>query len=130
MPEHGSFMWNELATRDVEKAKTFYGELLGWSFRDMDMGPSGTYTMIGNAGKDAGGMMSLAAMGAPDEVPPHWMSYIAVDDVDARTAKVAGLGGQVMREPFDIAGVGRMSVIRDATGAVVCLMTMSEQGSA
>ena len=49
MAEHGSFVWNELATSDVEGAKSFFGELLGWSFRDVDMG-QGTYTIVQNAG--------------------------------------------------------------------------------
>lgn len=126
MAEHGSFVWNELATSDVEGAKTFFGELLGWSFRDMNMGGQGTYTVIQSGDKDAGGMMSLANIDAPG-VPPHWMSYIAVDDVDARAGKVAALGGKVIREPFDIPNVGRMSVIADPSGAVVCLMTMAQQ---
>ena len=125
MAEHGSFVWNELATSDVEGAKSFFGELLGWSFRDVDMG-HGTYTIVQNAGSDAAGMMSLDNIEAPG-VPPHWMSYIAVDDVDARTGKVAALGGKVMREPFDIPNVGRMSVIADPSGAVVCLMTLAQQ---
>lgn len=128
MAEHGSFMWNELATSDVEQAKTFYGGLLGWTYQAMDMGPGGTYTIVENAGKQAGGMMALAAMGVPEGVPPHWMSYIAVDDVDARTAQVAGLGGRVVREPFDIPNVGRMSVIADPAGAVVSLMTLTGEG--
>lgn len=128
MAEHGSFMWNELATSDVDQARTFYGGLLGWAYQTMDMGGGATYTIIQNAGKQAGGMMALAEMGAPAGVPPHWMSYIAVDDVDARTAQVAGLGGRVMREPFDIPDVGRMSVIADPAGAVVCLMTLAGEG--
>ena len=125
MAEHGSFVWNELATSDVEGAKSFFGELLGWSFRDVDMG-QGTYTIVQNAGSDAAGMMSLDNIEAPG-VLPHWMSYIAVDDVDARTGKVAALGGKVMREPFDIPNVGRMSVIADPSGAVICLMTLAQQ---
>lgn len=126
MAEHGSFVWNELATSDVEGAKSFFGELLGWSFRDMNMGDQGTYTVIQSGDMDTGGMMSLANIDAPG-VPSHWMSYIAVDDVDARAGKVAALGGKVIREPFDIPNVGRMSVIADPSGAVVCLMTMAQQ---
>ena len=128
MTQHGSFTWNELTTGDVERAKTFYGDLLGWTYRAMEMGGGATYTIIRNADQDAGGMVALADIGMPKSVPPHWMSYIAVDDVDARTAKVAGLGGKVIKEPFDIPNVGRMSVVADPTGAVVCLITVVAGG--
>jgi hypothetical protein len=66
----------------------------------------------------------------PPGVPPHWFSYIEVDDVDARTAKVKASGGQVMREPFDIPGVGRIAIIADATGAHVGIMTSAAQAQA
>jgi predicted enzyme related to lactoylglutathione lyase len=124
MPAHGSFAWNELATSDVGKAKSFYGDLLGWTYQAMPMAGGVTYTIVRNADQSAGGMVALADIGVPKTVPPHWMSYIAVDDVDARTKKVASLGGKVMKEPFDIPDVGRMSVIADPTGAVVCLITL------
>jgi uncharacterized protein len=94
----------------------------------MEIGAGATYTIIRNADQDAGGMVALADIGMPKSVPPHWMSYIAVDDVDTRTAKVAGLGGKVLKEPFEIPNVGRMSVVADPTGAVVCLLTLSGGG--
>ena len=37
MSDHGAFHWNELNTRDTEKAKRFYEETLGWTFEDMPM---------------------------------------------------------------------------------------------
>jgi uncharacterized protein len=111
MPAHGGFTWNELMTTDVEQAKRFFGALLGWEYGAMDMGAQGTYTIIQNQGQGAGGMMALADSKAPPGTPPHWVSYVEVDDVDARTSRVEGLGGRVM------------SVIADPTGAVVCLIT-------
>ncbi len=32
----GALCWNELATTDVERAKSFYGELLGWAYETRD----------------------------------------------------------------------------------------------
>jgi len=119
---NGTFCWNELVTRDPEAARTFFGGLLGWTFREVDMGPSGTYTIIQNAGKDGGGMMKMdGAMW--DNIPPHWMAYIAVDDVDACAARTPELGGTICVPPTDVPGVGRFCVINDPTGAVVSLMT-------
>jgi hypothetical protein len=54
-------------------------------------------------------------------VPPHWDAYVTVDDVDAVTKRATANGGAVVKEPFDVMDVGRMSVIKDPTGAVFCL---------
>ncbi len=59
----------------------------------------------------------------PPEVPPHWMSYIAVDDVDARLAKAVDAGAKVLREPFDVPGVGRIAMLTDGGGAAIGWIT-------
>ena len=116
----GMFCWNELATRDVEKAKAFYTTLLGWTVTEMDMGPAGVYSMFMHGDKPVGGCF---AMHGPqfEHVPPHWGSYIAVENVDASLAQAKELGAEVLGEPHDIPGIGRMCVIRDPSGAVVSL---------
>ncbi|MCZ6839724.1 MAG: VOC family protein [Alphaproteobacteria bacterium] len=121
MANHGTFYWNELATTDVDGAKAFYSKVIGWKFDEMQM-EGGAYWML-KAGDDrAGGLMAMPSA-VPDGTPPYWMSYIAVDDVDAAVAKVSGLNGTVLTEPFDIPNVGRMAVIQDPQGAVISLMT-------
>lgn len=121
-PAMGTFVWQELMTPDPARAGAFFGALLGWTCREVDMGHMGMYTIASHGGKDLAGMMK---MDGPmwDGIPPHWMAYIAVPDVDAAAAKVAELGGKVCVPPFDIAGVGRVAVINDPTGAVVSLIT-------
>ena len=122
MADHGNFYWNELVTTDPGRCNAFYGTVLGWTSRDMDMGEGGTYTMFQANGTDVGGMFKM--QGPQFEgVPPHWMGYIAVDDVDAAVAKVEGAGGAVKAPPFDVPGVGRIAVITDPTGAAISLMT-------
>src|SRR5215510_11440961 len=71
---HGNFYWNELMTRDVEKAKKFYGETIGWSFEAMPM-PNGTYWVAKLDGKPVGGIFPL---NAPEfkGMPEQWMSYL------------------------------------------------------
>lgn len=129
MANHGTFYWNELATTDVDGAKLFYSEVLGWNFDGMPMPnvEGDTYWIIKSGDEMAGGLMDMPPT-APEGTPPHWLSYVAVDDVDAATAKVSGLGGTVIVEAFDIPNVGRMSVIQDPQGAVLSLMTPSESG--
>ncbi len=115
-PTTGTFCWNELLTGDVASARKFYTGLLGWEMEDHDMGEYGTYTLIKSGDTQVGGMMQMAGEQFKG-VPPHWLSYIAVEDVDASAKKAEELGGKICLPPSDIPGVGRFSVIIDPTGA-------------
>lgn len=121
MTSHGSFHWNELMTRDVEKAKKFYGGTIGWTFDGMPM-PDGTYWVAKMGDKPVGGLFTI---GGPqfDGVPEQWMAYLAVDDVDARVAKATAAGAKLMRPIFDVPGVGRIAILREPGGAAIGWMT-------
>ena len=116
-PEASTFCWNEILAGDVEKTKKFYTALLGWKTKAMDMGPMGTYTIFTRDDKGVAGCMPNPQPGAT----PTWMSYIAVDDCDAATKKAVSLGATVCVEPMDIPDAGRMSVLKDPTGASIGL---------
>jgi predicted enzyme related to lactoylglutathione lyase len=118
---HGSFYWNELMTRDAEKAKDFYGKTLGWTFDAMPM-PDGTYWVAKMGDAFVGGIFPLSSPQF-DGVPESWMSYIAVDDVDARTKKAEATGAALMRPIFDVPGVGRIAILREPGGAGIGWMT-------
>ena len=122
MADQGTFVWNELATSDIDGAKAFYSGLLGWTTEDMPMpGGEGTYTILKSGDTMAGGMWRMEGE-MFEGVPPHWMSYVEVDDVDGATEKAAKLGGKVMQPPFDVEGVGRITVLVDPQGAMIALM--------
>jgi len=118
---HGTFYWNELMTRDAEKAKKFYADTLGWSFEGMPM-PDGTYWVAKAGGGIVGGIFPLVGPQF-DGVPESWMAYIAVDDVDARVKKAQGAGATPMRPIFDIPGVGRIAILKEPGGAGIGWMT-------
>lgn len=122
-PPHGTFCWNELMTRDSAAAGKFYSELIGWKANDSSM-PGMQYTLFKTGENDAGGMMDMPTE-VPAEVPPHWMAYIAVDDVDALAKKTVELGGKLLFGPQEVPKVGRFITIQDPTGAVVSLITLS-----
>ena len=122
MSDHGVFHWNELNTRDTEKAKRFYADTIGWTFDGMPMGDT-TYWVAKAGDKMVGGVFDMNAMDMPKEIPEHWMSYIAVDDVDKRVAKAKKAGASVIREPFDVPEVGRIAIIKEPGGAVIDWMT-------
>lgn len=119
MTAHGHFHWNELVTRDVEKAKTFYGNTVGWTFDPM---PDGTYWVAKMGDAFVGGLFPISGP-QWDGVPEHWMSYVAVDDVDARVKKAQAADAKLMKPVFDIPGVGRIAILTEPGGAGVGWIT-------
>lgn len=121
-PTGGVFVWDELHTTDVEGAKAFYREVIGWSANDTDMGGGVTYTIFESGGEQRGGCMMIRQ---PD-MPPNWLTYIGVDDVDGKCKEAEDLGAQKMVDPMDIPGVGRFAGLIDPTGAAFALYKPSE----
>jgi uncharacterized protein len=121
MAEHGNFYWNELLTRDVERAKKFYGDVIGWQFESMPS-PMGTYWIAKVGDKTVGGLFPI---GGPqfEGVPEARMSYLAVDDVNARVKKAQAAGAKLMRPLFDVPGVGRIAILTEPGGAGVGWIT-------
>jgi hypothetical protein len=119
-----SLSWNELRTDDVEKAKGFYGELFGWTFKESpnDDGP-GVYVEIINAGRPNGGIMAKSAQ--MKDVPSHWGVYFAVADCDAMVEAVNAAGGTTLMPPMDVPEVGRFSVLADDNGATFTVIKLS-----
>jgi predicted enzyme related to lactoylglutathione lyase len=119
----GQVVWHDLMTTDVERARAFYGELLGWEVEVWKPGEM-DYPMITVNGQMHGGFATLdPASGAP----PHWIAYVRVDDVDAASERAAGAGGSVAFQPMDIPEVGRFSVIADQQGAVIATFSPGDE---
>jgi predicted enzyme related to lactoylglutathione lyase len=117
----GSFCWNELLTTDVGAARAFYGRLFGWRHQEMDMGPSGTYTIWTRGAEHVGGCAALPPPLLRTGCPPHWLAYVEVADVDAAAKQAAALGGRLHHGPADIPGIGRFAVLADPQGAEICV---------
>jgi hypothetical protein len=111
----GTFLWDEFMTDDVEGAKRFYTEVFGWTTKDMDM-ENGIYTMFQRGGDAQAAGLTAKPPGV--EAPPHWVTYLATDDVDATVEKATKLGGTTYAAPFDVPTIGRIAVLADPTGAV------------
>jgi uncharacterized protein len=121
--EPGSYCWSELTARDVDSAKSFYGETFGWEGETQPFGPT-TYTEWHNpGGPRIGGMIQMNEQW-PIEVAPHWMVYFAVEDCDATAARAAELGGTVSVPPSDIP-TGRFSVLDDPQGGYFSIIRLN-----
>src|SRR5207237_278339 len=119
---HGTPSWVDLQTTDQDAAKKFYRGLFGWTYDDMPAGPGVVYSMAKLRDHEVAAIAPLGDQAAAG-VPPHWNSYVTVSDVDASAAAVPDAGGTVIAPPFDVMDAGRMAVVADPTGGVLCLWT-------
>ena len=128
-PAPGSFCWTEIASDDAAKAKEFYANVFGWTFKDSDATDGAFAYHEYSTGGDypAGGLYEITPEMCPDGQPlppPHFMTYIAVDDVDENAKQAVALGGTIIKEPSDIPNTGRFAIIMDPTGAMFSTFKM------
>lgn len=121
--------WDELHTKDREKAEAFYNTLFGWTVTPVEMSPEYTYHLLNRA--DTGEMFAGSHQQGPDEAdqPSFWLVSLATDDVDKATLKSSELGATVIMEPADIPGTGRFAVLTDPQGAAYCILSYAEGGA-
>ncbi len=112
----GALCWNELASPDFDGSQAFYGGLFGWTLEPTDMGGEMPYLVIENGERSNGGVAPLQ----PPGVPPHWLTYLATDDLDAALAKVGELGGTLHAGPIEIS-IARIAIVTDPQGAAFAL---------
>ncbi len=111
----GTVAWVDLQTPDLEKARKFYGELLGWSFTGGDDPNAGFYTTALIRGRKVAGIAKLSGQ---SQFPAAWMVYFATDNADDCARRSKDAGGTVLMPPMDVMEHGRMAVLADPTGAV------------
>lgn len=111
---HGSFCFPELSTPDMDAAKRFYAEVLGWRAFDVPSA-GGTYALMQIDGKDVAGLHRSA------QGTSAWLCYLAVESADRTADRARELGATVRAAPFDVPGIGRMALLQDPAGATVAL---------
>jgi len=109
----GAFTWNELGTTDVEAAKQFYSDLLGWTYEELE-GSDLPYEVIINNGRSNGGIRPLG----PEEqgLPSYWSPYFGTASTEQTGKRAIELGGKVVVETIDVPN-GRFAAIADPQGA-------------
>jgi uncharacterized protein len=120
--------WFELSSTDPNKSFGFYHELFGWTKNDMQMS-MGTYSFLRNANGTVGAMWPMPSNQQAQGIPSYWGVYFLVDDCEKATAKAAELGATVCVPTMDVDGHGRMSVLADPTGAMLCLWQAAPQAT-
>lgn len=116
----GTLAWNDLTTRDPEKAAEFYAQWAGWDVQPMDAGPM-PYWQVSIDGRGEGGIMPMPDT-MPPEVPAFWMPYFGAPDVAATVDKARKLGATVQVEPTQVADMLIFAVLADPAGATFALL--------
>jgi predicted enzyme related to lactoylglutathione lyase len=113
--------WFELATPNLDAAKTFYHQLLGWSSSDSPMGPDEVYVMFHQNNLSMGGAYRITEPMEARGIRPHWMIFFATPDLESSCRNIVALDGTITVEPMQIGEHGRMAVATDPEGAVFSL---------
>ncbi len=120
----GAFCWLDLAASDADRAKRFYAQAFGWTFREQPaLGGHFTRCRVGD--REVGSLYQLPHRQLARGVPSHWTPYIGVADLEAALQDVVAAGGRIvvaqLEVPLDAPEGARIALIEDAVGAFVGL---------
>lgn len=112
--EANTVVWNEFLGRDYAASKAFFAAVFGYTYTELGNGDF-QYATIEVDGNTVGGIGTLPAE-VPEQVPPHWRVYFAVEDCDAAVARALDFGASVLRAPADMP-YGRHADLADPQSA-------------
>lgn len=124
-PAPGSISWTDLTVPDAQRVRDFYQAVAGWTAAPVDMGGYEDFCMM-REGSDTPVAGICHARGENASLPPQWLVYLTVPDLEASLRACMANGGRVV-VPVRQMGPGRMAVIADPAGAVAALFQPEEQ---
>ena len=120
----GCIAWLDLTVHDASATRDFYRQVIGWSVQDVEMEEAGEryadYNMLGGDGTSAAGVCH--ARGANLALPPVWMIYLPVGDLDESLRRVREEGGEIIKSTSEADGAHAYAVIRDPVGVCMALV--------
>ena len=125
-PPVGSIGWFDLTVPNADQVRDFYAAVVGWKWTALDMNGYSDYCMnLPSTGDTVAGICHTRAVNA--SMPPHWLLYITVANLEQSLKHVEELGGKAIVPIRGHAGQGRFVVIQDPAGAVVALYEAASQ---
>ena len=117
---NGVFSWIDLQAHDLAAARTFYGDVFEWKYREMKIPGTGEviYVQASSNGHHVAGLGQMDKDTRASGMPAVWGSYVNVDDAEATVERATKGGGAVVMAPMDVMGEGTLAVLRDPQGAV------------
>ena len=120
----GKFGWTDLTVNNAAEIRDFYQQVTGWTTSPVNMDGYEDFCMVSADGTTVAGICH--ARGENADLPPMWLVYIYVEDLQQSIENCESLGGKKLHGPRKIEG-GQMAVIQDPAGAVVALF-QAEKG--
>ena len=118
--EIGSVTWMDLTIPNAEEVKNFYSKVVGWKTESVKMGDDSDFNMnTPESGDTIAGICHTRDSNA--DLPPQWLIYITVENLDLSISSCKELGGKIIAGPKSMACYGRYCVIEDPAGAVAAL---------
>jgi len=109
----GKFVWADLATDNAATARTFYGRLFGWEFRDL-----GGYSIALAEGRPLAGIFQKPRPADKPDARPRWIGFISVPNVGRASEAATKAGGRVVAAPAKFPKRGEQAILADAEGAL------------
>lgn len=120
-PDPGTIAWRDLTVDNAEEVRDFYSKVVGWKSEPHDMGEYEDFVMMAPVGGETVAGI-CHARGSNADLPPLWLVYITVDDVEKSAKQCVKLGGKVIDGPRSM-GTSQFCVIQDPAGAVAALIS-------
>lgn len=118
---HGRFVWYELMTTNVDAAKAFYADVVGWGAQRISL-PGSTYSLLTAGDAPVAGLMSMPEEAARSSATPHWIGYVEVDDVDEAVERTKQFGGTVYVPPTNVPDISRFAIVADPQMATFAMV--------
>ena len=124
MTTHGTFVWHDLMTTNPQAAQTFYSHVAGFGTLPFE-GADPPYTMFTVGGAPVGGVAQMDEGLRVAGVPPHWIPYVGVTDINGSAQQIAQLGGTIIVPVTEIPTIGHFAIAQDPQGATLAIYTSS-----
>ena len=119
-PQIGSIAWTDLTVENAEEVSNFYKDVVGWSPEPVSLGDYNDFNM--NRPGDGEAAVGIChARGSNANIPPQWLIYLTVENVERSSNRCVELGGKIIDGPRSM-GKDQFCVIQDPAGAVAALI--------
>src|SRR5262245_1484593 len=119
-PASGRVIWTELLAAEPEASSAFYRTVVGYDARTVER-RGGEYTFLTSGGVQRAGVFANPS----EDAAPRWLTYFAVDDAAAASARAVMLGGTIVLPVSQNLRDGTMAVVTDPSGAILALQEIT-----
>lgn len=116
----GQFFWADLTVEKSDEVRKFYSKVIGWEEQAIPMKDGdkeyNDYVMLGEDDHVSAGICNKR--GVNSNIPPQWIMYINVENVQESLDVALAEGGKVIQENRKSDGSLNFVILEDPQGAV------------